>query len=129
MPFIVWQVLRLREPGRAVRGGIILGLLIVLQVFINEETLLFTALTLGAFVIAYAVMAPARGEACGAALPGRPRRSRLVTAGVLLAYPLCFQFTGPGSYHGQPFLPGQVRRPTCCRSARSPGSRWPATPG
>jgi hypothetical protein len=28
-----------------------------------------------------------------------------VVAGVLLAYPLWFQFTGPGSYHGQPFLP------------------------
>ena len=57
VPFIVWQVLRLREPGRVVRGGVILGLLVVLQVFINEETLLFTALTLGVFVIAYACLA------------------------------------------------------------------------
>jgi hypothetical protein len=105
-PFIVWQVLRLREPGRRWRGGISLGLLIVLQVFINEETLLFTALTLGAFVIAYAVMRPrlvmrdapqflaGLGIAAG-------------TAGVLLAYPLYFQFTGPGSYSGQPFEAGE----------------------
>ncbi|MFF5292315.1 hypothetical protein [Paractinoplanes globisporus] len=103
-PFIVWQVLRLREPGRAVRGGIILGLLVTLQVFINEETLLFTALALGAFVVAYAAMAPrnakrdARHFLAGLGVAG-------VTAGVLLAYPLYFQFTGPGSYHGQPFLP------------------------
>jgi hypothetical protein len=103
-PFIVWQVLRLREPGRAVRGGVTLGLLIVVQVFINEETLLFTALTLGAFVVAYAAMAPrvamraARHVLAGLGVAG-------VTAGVLLAYPLYFQFTGPGSYHGQPFLP------------------------
>ena len=103
-PFIVWQVLRLREPGRAVRGGITLGLLVVVQVFINEETLLFTALTLGAFVIAYVAMAPRR--ALGATrhfLAGLGVAA--LTAGVLLAYPLYFQFTGPGSYHGQPFLP------------------------
>ena len=105
-PFIVWQVLRLREPGRAVRGGVTLGLLVTVQVFINEETLLFTALTLGAFVIAYACMAPrdalraARHVLAGLGVAG-------VTAGVLLAYPLYFQFTGPGSYHGQPFLPGK----------------------
>jgi hypothetical protein len=30
-----------------------------------------------------------------------------LTAGVLLAYPLWWQFTGPGGYHGQPFLPGK----------------------
>jgi len=103
-PFIVWQVLRLREPGRAVRGGIILGLLVVLQVFINEETLLFTALSLGAFVIAYAIMAPRQAKrAARHFLAGLG--VALLTAGVLLAYPLYFQFTGPGSYHGQPFLP------------------------
>ena len=104
VPFIVWQVLRLREPGRAWRGGITLGLLVVLQVFINEETLLFTALTLGVFVIAYAVIVRRRvlGEArhflAGAGVA-------VLVAAPLLAYPLWFQFTGPGSYHGQPFLP------------------------
>ena len=103
-PFIVWQVLRLREPGRAVRGGVILGLLITVQVFINEETLLFTALALGVFVIAYGIMSPRRAK--------RDARHFLAGLGVagmtalpLLAYPLYFQFTGPGSYHGQPFLP------------------------
>ena len=70
VPFIVWQVLRLREPGRAVRGGVILGLLVVLQVFINEETLLFTALTLGVFVLGYAVMAGGR-RGNGRAVRGR----------------------------------------------------------
>ncbi|MFC7273166.1 hypothetical protein ACFQS1_04150 [Paractinoplanes rhizophilus] len=103
-PFIVWQVLRLREPGRAVRGGVSLGLLIVLQVFVNEETLLFTALTLGAFVVAYAAMAPARARS--------DARHFLAGLGVaastaiaVLAYPLYYQFRGPGWYQGQPFLP------------------------
>jgi hypothetical protein len=105
VPFIVWQVLRLREPGRAVRGGIVLALLIVLQVFINEETLLFTALTLGVFVIAYAVLAR---DAARAAAPRMLAGLGVaaVTSFALLAWPLWWQFFGPRSYHGQPFDPG-----------------------
>ena len=106
VPFIVWQVLRLREPGRVLRGGITLGLLIVLQVFINEEVLLFTALTMGVFVIAWAAMAwPAARQAAGRFVAGLGVAA--VAAGVLLAYPLWWQFSGPGSYHGQPFVPGK----------------------
>ena len=106
VPFIVCQVLRLREPGRAVRGGIVLGLLIVLQVFINEEVLLFTALTLGVFVLGYAAMARSSAAAVAARfLAGLSVAA--VTASVLLAYPLWWQFSGPGSYTGQPFTPGE----------------------
>jgi hypothetical protein len=106
VPFIVWQVLRLREPDRVVRGGVTLGLLVVLQVFINEEILLFTALTLGVFVIAYAVLAWPQVQ-------GYWRRFvaglgvAVATAVVPLAYPLWFQFAGPQSYSGQPFEPGK----------------------
>ncbi|MEU4236493.1 hypothetical protein [Actinoplanes sp. NPDC026619] len=104
IPFIVLQVLRLREPGRAVRGGLILAALIVLQVFINEESLLFTALALGVFVIAYAAMS------WKTAMRDAPRMlAGLGVAGlgavVLLAYPLYFQFFHRGHYHGQPFEP------------------------
>jgi hypothetical protein len=106
VPFLVWQVLRLREPGRVVRGGVAVGLLIVLQVFINEETLLFAALTLTVFVFGYAAMAPRP------ALAVAPRFAAglgvaAAVSGALLAYPLWFQFAGPGSYHGQPFPPQQ----------------------
>jgi hypothetical protein len=104
VPFLVWQVLRLREPGRAVRGGLIVAALIVLQVFINEETLLFVALALAVFVVAYAAMAPG-----AAAAVARPFLAGLgVAAGaasVVLAYPLWFQLFGPRNYHGQPFAP------------------------
>ncbi|GAB2589387.1 glycosyl transferase [Paractinoplanes abujensis] len=104
LPFIVWQALRLREPGRALRGGLILGLLIVLQVFINEESLLFTALALGVFVIAYAVLAPARAR--GAARHMAAGLGVAATVAVtLLAYPLWYQFFAKGNYHGQPFAP------------------------
>jgi hypothetical protein len=106
VPFIVWQVLRLREPGRVVRGGFVLGLLVVLQVFLNEEVLLFTAMTLLVFIAAYAAFAwdvvreAARRFVLGLAVAG-------ATALVLLAYPLWFQFAGPQSYSGQPFEPGK----------------------
>ncbi len=106
VPFIVWQVLRLREPGRVVRGGVLLALLIVLQIFVNEEVLLFTALTLGVFVAAYAAMAwPAARAVAGRFAAGLGVAAG--TAGVLLAAPLGWQFFGPGSYHGQPFEPGK----------------------
>ncbi|GAA2467452.1 hypothetical protein [Winogradskya humida] len=106
VPFIVWQVLRLREPGRIVRGGVILGLLVVVQVFLNEEVLLFTAMALFVFVVAYACfnLAQAREVArrflLGLGVAG-------VTALALLAYPLWWQFSGPQSYSGQPFEPGK----------------------
>jgi hypothetical protein len=106
VPFLVWQVLRLREPGRIVRGGVAVGLLIVLQVFLNEETLLFTALTLAVFVLGYAAMAPRTARAVAPRFAAGLGVAAAVS-GVLLAYPLWFQFAGPGSYHGQPFPPDE----------------------
>jgi hypothetical protein len=106
VPFIVWQVLRLREPGRVVRGGVTLALLVVLQIFINEETLLFTALTLGVFVLSWAALDRAQARVvAGRFLAGIA--VAVAVAGALLAYPLWYQFFAPGSYHGQPFPPEQ----------------------
>ncbi|GAA0464871.1 glycosyl transferase [Paractinoplanes deccanensis] len=104
VPFIVLQVLRLREPGRVVRGGVILGLLIVVQVFINEEALLFTALALGVFVVAYGVMAWSRAKREAPQVVKGLGVAALLS-GTLLAYPLWYQFFAPGNYHGQPFEP------------------------
>jgi hypothetical protein len=106
VPFLVWQVLRLREPGRVVRGGVLLGLLVTLQVFINEEVLLFVALTLAAFVLAYALLARAEARAAARRFSAGLGVAAL-TASVLLAYPLYWQFAAKGHYHGQPFDPGQ----------------------
>jgi hypothetical protein len=79
---------------------------VVLQVFINEETLLFTALTLGVFVLAYAVLA--RDAARAVAKPFLAGLGvTAITASLLLALPLWWQFLGPRSYHGQPFEPGK----------------------
>ncbi|HET6214774.1 MAG TPA: hypothetical protein VFE14_18045 [Micromonosporaceae bacterium] len=98
VPLLIWRTLRLAEPGRAVRNGVVLGLLAVWQAFINEEVLLLTALGLGLFLL---VLLPWR--------PDLRRRARpflaglgvaALVAGVLLAYPLWVQFFGPGSYRG-----------------------------
>ncbi|PWK29574.1 YfhO family protein [Actinoplanes xinjiangensis] len=106
LPFIVWQVLRLREPGRAWRGGVILGLLIVVQIFINEEALLFVALTLGIFAVSYALMERAEAKRVWKRFVGGLAVAAL-TSGVLAAYPLWRQFFGKGTYHGQPFDPSK----------------------
>jgi hypothetical protein len=102
VPFIALTVLRL--PGRPVARGILLGLLVVYQVFVNEEVLFFFAMGIGVLVLLYAVLDPRRvrqewrrfatglGVAAAVAIP-------------LLAYPLYWQFTGAQGYHGLPFPP------------------------
>ncbi|BCY11473.1 hypothetical protein [Actinoplanes sp. L3-i22] len=103
LPFLVDQALRLREPGRVRRGGIILGLLIVVQVFLHEELLLMTAIALALFVAAYAVQRPRTArEAAPRMAAGLGVAAGL--SGLLLSYPLYYQFAGPGHYRGQPFV-------------------------
>ncbi|WP_432976075.1 hypothetical protein [Dactylosporangium sp. CA-233914] len=98
VPLLAWRSFKLLE-GRSVRNGLILAALIVYQVFINEETLFLVALSIAAVMLLYAVQ---RRDRVRAAL--RPLAAGLgVTAGVsvvVLAYPLYFQFLGPGHYHG-----------------------------
>lgn len=42
VPLIIWRTLRLAEPGRWLRNGVLLGLVIVWQAFLNLEILLMT---------------------------------------------------------------------------------------
>ena len=104
LPVLLWQVLRLREPGRALRGGIVVGLLVVYQAFLNEELLFVTALALAVFVAAYATMRPTQVRSAVAPFL-RGAGVALAVAVPLLAYPLWVQFFGPQHYHG---LPGVV---------------------
>lgn len=103
VPAILWIVF---HPGtdRVLRHGVLLGLLVTYQVFIGEEVLTFLALACGLFTVAYAVCAPAAARRLA-----RPFIARLaIGAGVsvpLLAYPLWYQFYGPGHYRGLPFEP------------------------
>lgn len=63
LPLIVVRVLRLGEAGRWRRNGVVLGLLVAYQIFINEEMLLLTALACLVVVLAYAVQRPAAARA------------------------------------------------------------------
>ncbi|MBQ0893035.1 hypothetical protein KBX37_07960 [Micromonospora sp. U56] len=99
LPVIVARVLRLGEPGRWRRDGVVLGLLVAYQIFINEEMLLLTALACLVAVLAYVVQRPraARARAAGflAALGLGGGLALLLTA-----YPIWYQFNGPQSYRG-----------------------------
>ncbi|MGC4806627.1 hypothetical protein [Micromonospora sp. DT233] len=98
VPLIVWRTLRLPDGGRWLRNGLLLGLVIVWQAFINLEILLMTAIGLGVVVGALALGRPdvrrqARPFLAGLAVAA-------VLAGALLAYPIYVQFFGPGAYQG-----------------------------
>jgi hypothetical protein len=97
IPFIIWRAITLRTA----RDGIVLGLLVTWQAFLNEELLLLTGLAVTVFVLVYAMFRPAEVRA-----RVRPFLAglgpALLTAGALLAYPLWFQYFGPQSYRGLP---------------------------
>ena len=99
LPVIVVRVLRLGEGGRWLRNGIVLGLLVAYQIFINEEMLLLTALTCLVIVVAYAVAQRERARA-----QWRTFLAALGTGGglalLLAGYPIWFQFNGPQSSRG-----------------------------
>ncbi|WP_433305558.1 hypothetical protein ACQP2F_18400 [Actinoplanes sp. CA-030573] len=121
IPFIAGQVIRLREPGRVWRGGVLLGLLTVLQAFVNEETLLLAALAMVLIVAGYALMnRPDARDSAGRFLAGAAVAAGV--AGVLLAYPLYWQFFGPGHYRGLPFGPDLYATTLGAVVAYSPGS-------
>jgi hypothetical protein len=99
LPFIVLRVFRLREPGRALRNGLALGLLVTWQVFLNEELLLLTALGTAVAVGLYAGLRPARARQEARPFVGAGAVA-VGSASLLLAYPIWFQFRGPQHYHG-----------------------------
>jgi hypothetical protein len=101
VPFIVLTVLKLRDPARWRRNGLVLAGLVIYQAFINEEVLFLTALIMIVFVLLWAVQKPR--EARKLAVPALKASGLcLVVAGAVLAYPLYWQFFGPSSYHGLP---------------------------
>jgi hypothetical protein len=93
IPLIIWRVIRLRQPGKSIRNGVVLAALVCYQIFLNEELLFLAALAIGLFLFAYlpfrrdVVRAYWRPFAAGLG-------TRAVVSVVLLAYPLWFQFFG-----------------------------------
>jgi hypothetical protein len=101
IPLILWRALELRNPGPVLRRGIVLGLLVTWQAFLNEELLFLYALAALIFVAGYAVLRPEVARA-GALPMLRGLTVAGASAALALAYPLWFQFFGPQHYRGLP---------------------------
>jgi hypothetical protein len=100
VPFLIWRATRLREPGRAVANGVVLGLLAAWQAFLDEQLLLLVALGGLVFLVAYAIFQAAQEKPSWARV-GRPVLAFLrgfgvtaAVAAILLAYPLWTQISG-----------------------------------
>ncbi|GGN79643.1 glycosyl transferase [Actinoplanes lobatus] len=103
-PVVIWQVLRLRQPGRWLRNGLILGVMLAGCFTIAAEGLFYTALASGIFIVTWSLAGPVRAEA--KAVAGTVLRALGVTAvvaGALLAYPLYMHFAGPQTFSGTGF--------------------------
>lgn len=103
LPLIVAALCGLGAGGRWLRDGVVLGLLVTWQLFINEELLLDTALACGLATIVYAVVRPAVARRRAPAFL-RALGVTAVVAGALCAYPIWFQFHGPQSFSGLPLF-------------------------
>ena len=104
VPFIVLQVVRLAEPGRTVRRGLVLAALVTAQFYLGLEVLLLVAVGCAVAAVAYLLVRP---RAAVRALPSA-LASLAVTAGtvlVLVAYPLWMLYFGPQSRGGHPGNP------------------------
>jgi hypothetical protein len=102
IPFIVLRALALRNSTRPLRDGVIVGLLVTYQTFINEEVLFLTALAGAIFAITYVAFRPSMIKLARPMLTGLFFAA--ATAGALLAYPLWFQFRGPQHFSGLPSM-------------------------
>lgn len=102
MPFIVWHVLRLREPDRVWRSGVPLGLLVTVQIFLSEELLLLAAIPIVLVILFYALARPEVLREAGRRFVAGSLVA-VAVALVFVAYPLWYQFMGPGHYRGLPF--------------------------
>ena len=103
-PVVLWWLFKLREPGRWLRNGAVLGAILGVSFTIAAEGLFFTALAGGLFVIVWSLSRATRSEV-RAALPGMLKGLGVtaVVAGALLAYPLHMHFAGPQTFSGTGF--------------------------
>lgn len=98
VPLLVWRTLALRQPGRWPRNGLLLGLLVVWQAFLNLEILLMAAVGLGVVLAVLALRRPELRRHTRTFLAGLAVAAAFALA--LLAYPLYVQLLGPGAYDG-----------------------------
>jgi hypothetical protein len=111
IPPMLWSVTMLAQAARRrpvpikklVGAGVLFGLLSAAQIFLGEEVMFLTALTLTVLTLAYVTMTGPSGReilAFGAGLG-----IAVGVAACLLAYPLWLQFAGPQSLAGGLYSP------------------------
>ena len=103
-PVVIWWVLKLRQPGKWLRNGAVLGVLLAIGFSIAAEGLFFVALASMVFVVVWSLSRATFAEA-RAATPTvlAALVVTAVVAGALLAYPLYMHFAGPGTFSGTGF--------------------------
>jgi len=103
-PLVLWWLFKLREEGRWLRNGAVLGVLLGVGFSIAAEALFFTALAGGIFVVTWSLARATRADA-RAALPTMLAALGVtgVVASALLAYPLYMHFAGPQTFTGTGF--------------------------
>ncbi len=126
IPFILWLTFDVATGRRRWWRAIALGVLIAYQMFLNQETLLVTAV--GAAVVAIVLAATSQA----ARNQARPFLSNLAVAGgvafALLAYPLWFEFFGP--QHANGLVPTAVHSGTTLPGLwHLPRTSWGASIG
>src|SRR5207248_2665479 len=104
-PLIAWRLIRLREPGRAWRNGVVLGLLLVVQFSMAAELTFFIGLATALFILFWSLLHRDRVRAAAPAFL-RGLGVTAIVAGACLAYPLYMQFAGPQRYQGIGFNQG-----------------------
>ncbi|HEU4422386.1 MAG TPA: hypothetical protein VFR67_07575 [Pilimelia sp.] len=135
VPVMVWCVVRLatvadpdnpdvppgRRTAKLLAYALALAGLVVVQVFVGEEVLFLTAVTLVLMTIGYAAVRP---RFVRRTLPrfAAAMLVAVVAAGVVLAYPLWLQFLGPQGVPNGPFSPDYFSADLASWPAISPQS-------
>jgi hypothetical protein len=94
VPFLIWRTARLREPGRALRNGVVLGLLAAWQFLIDEEVLFLAVLAGAVYLLLYGLQRRHRIRAAAPAFL-RGLGVAAVTWLIVVGYPLAVQLTQP----------------------------------
>ncbi|WP_433829103.1 DUF2079 domain-containing protein [Actinoplanes sp. CA-015351] len=103
-PFVLWRVMKLREEGRWLRNGLLLGVCLAVGFSIAPEGLFFTAIASGVFIAVWSLAKAVKHEAIAAVRTVLKALGVAATvAGALLAYPLYMHFAGPQSFSGTGF--------------------------
>lgn len=104
------EELLVRQRGRPLVLGAVLGVLVVVQFLIGTEVLLIMAGTAAfgvALVVLYGLVADRAAVAARVGFALRGLAAAAVTAAVLVAYPLWFALAGPAHLSG-PIWPGSI---------------------